>query len=113
LDFAKINVYDVGTNGVQEVTVMRYHNDSILKIGQEVFQPIDGFHVQVVGRLIEQENVWIAKQCLRQQNTNLAYIEPTTHEVVTLLSCWPPTGPRQYSQRIIVQAVPYVISTAY
>jgi LPXTG-site transpeptidase (sortase) family protein len=49
----------------------------------------------------------------RQQNTNLAYIEPTTHEVVTLLSCWPPTGPRQYSQRIIVQAVPYVISTAY
>ena len=49
----------------------------------------------------------------RQQNNNLSYIEPTTHEVVTLLSCWPPTGPRQYSQRIIVQAVPYVISTAY
>lgn len=40
------------------------------------------------------------------QAVNAALIAPTDHEVVTLVTCWPPSGPHKFSQRIIVRAVP-------
>jgi LPXTG-site transpeptidase (sortase) family protein len=41
------------------------------------------------------------------QAVNAALIAPTDHEVVTLVTCWPPSGPHKFSQRIIVRAVPF------
>jgi sortase A len=41
-----------------------------------------------------------------QQAENARYIAPTDSEVVTLVTCWPLTGPKKFSERIIVQAVP-------
>lgn len=32
-------------------------------------------------------------------------LSPTDHEVVTLITCWPPTGPNAFDQRLIVRAV--------
>jgi sortase (surface protein transpeptidase) len=46
-----------------------------------------------------------------QQAANARYIAPTNEEVVTLVTCWPPTGPEKFSQRIIVRAVPYRADT--
>ncbi len=41
-----------------------------------------------------------------QRRANATYIEPTASEQVTLVTCWPLTGPTKFSQRVIVQALP-------
>lgn len=42
-----------------------------------------------------------------QQAANARFIAPTDHEVVTLVTCWPPKGPDRFKQRIVVRAVPF------
>lgn len=42
-----------------------------------------------------------------QQAANALYIAPTEHEVVTLITCWPPRGPEKFMYRVIVRAAPY------
>jgi sortase A len=42
-----------------------------------------------------------------QQAANARYIAPTDHEVITLVTCWPPTGADKFTQRIVVRAVPF------
>ncbi len=42
-----------------------------------------------------------------QRLTNASYMNPTPTETITLITCWPPTGPNAFDQRIIVRAVPY------
>lgn len=41
-----------------------------------------------------------------EQIANLSYINPTGSEMVTLVTCWPPSGPDKFSQRLIVRAWP-------
>lgn len=41
-----------------------------------------------------------------EQIANLSYINPTGIEMVTLVTCWPPSGPDRFSQRLIVRAWP-------
>lgn len=41
-----------------------------------------------------------------EQIANLSYINPTGREMVTLVTCWPPSGPDRFSQRLIVRAWP-------
>lgn len=43
---------------------------------------------------------------LEQRIQNAIYIEPTSEEVVTLVTCWPLTGPEKFNQRIVIRAVP-------
>ncbi len=43
-----------------------------------------------------------------QRTANARYIQPTAEELVTLITCWPPSGPNQFAQRVIVRATPYV-----
>lgn len=42
-----------------------------------------------------------------QRAANARYIEPTDHEVVTLITCWPPKGQNKFTERVVVRAVPY------
>jgi sortase (surface protein transpeptidase) len=42
-----------------------------------------------------------------QQAANARYIEPTDSEMVTLVTCWPPSGAGRFHQRVVVRAVPY------
>ncbi|GAB4196708.1 MAG: sortase [Roseiflexaceae bacterium] len=42
-----------------------------------------------------------------QQAENAKLISPTDEELVTLITCWPASGPKRYSERIIVRAVPF------
>lgn len=42
-----------------------------------------------------------------QQAANALYIGPTNHEVVTLITCWPPRGPEKFMYRVIVRATPF------
>lgn len=41
-----------------------------------------------------------------EQIANLSYINSTGSEMVTLVTCWPPSGPDRFSQRLIVRAWP-------
>lgn len=42
-----------------------------------------------------------------QRIANARYIQPTGTEMLTLVTCWPLDGPAQFSQRVIVRALPY------
>ena len=52
LDFGIINISDMGTDFVQEITVMGDNDNGIVKVDQELFKPCDGIQIQVVGRLV-------------------------------------------------------------
>jgi sortase A len=45
-----------------------------------------------------------------QRAANAALIAPTDSEVVTMVTCWPPTGPDKFKQRVIIRAVPFAAS---
>ncbi len=45
-------------------------------------------------------------QPIEKRLENARYIEPTDEEVVTMVACWPLTGPNKFNQRIIIQAKP-------
>ncbi|MNZ69020.1 hypothetical protein D3C78_873040 [compost metagenome] len=57
LDFAEVNIRNVRTYGVQEMPVMADYDNSALIACKEIFQPTNGFYVQMVGRLIEQQDI--------------------------------------------------------
>ena len=71
LDAFEVNVRNVCTNGIEEVTVVAHDDHRISKVDQEVLQPRDGFQVQIIGRLIEDKDVGITKQGLREKYTYL------------------------------------------
>lgn len=50
---------------------MRYHNDGVLKIGQVIFEPGNRMHVEVVGRLVEQQNIGIPVKGLGKEHAYL------------------------------------------
>ena len=47
-----------------------------------------------------------------QHATNAELIAPTDHEMVTMVTCWPATGRDKFTQRVVVQAVPFAANTA-
>ncbi len=53
--------------------------------------------------LVDEEGVSV-----EQRAANARYIQSTAEELVTLITCWPPSGPNQFAQRVIVRAIPYV-----
>ncbi len=42
-----------------------------------------------------------------QHAENAKLIEQTDHEMVTLVTCWPGSGPDKFTKRVVVQAVPF------
>jgi sortase A len=47
-----------------------------------------------------------------QHAANAQLIAPTDHEVVTMVTCWPAQGRDKFTQRVVVQAVPFTGDTA-
>jgi sortase A len=66
------------------------------------------FLYTVVERLILDEEGVPAEQ----RAANAALIGPSDHEVVTMVTCWPPTGPEKFTQRVVLRAVPFEPSAA-
>ena len=61
LDFSIINVCGVGADFVQKIPVVGHDNYGVGKINQKLFQPFNGIQIQVVGGLIQKQNVRIAE----------------------------------------------------
>ena len=50
---------------------MRHDDQRAGEIEQEILQPVDRFDVEVVGGLVEQEDVRLAEERLREQDLDL------------------------------------------
>ena len=48
---------------------------------------------------------------VEQHAANAQLIAPTDHEVVTMVTCWPPNGPDKFTQRVVVRAVPFGVAS--
>jgi sortase A len=46
----------------------------------------------------------------QQRHANATLLEPTGFETLTLITCWPLTGPQRFTQRVIVHATPLTIT---
>ncbi len=57
---------DPGGNAVQERAVVRDRDHAAWKCQQQLFQPFDGIHIEVVGRLVEEQYVGPGHKRLRQ-----------------------------------------------
>ena len=60
----------------------------------------------------EQHLVDEVGQPVDQRLDNARFIAPTDDEVITLVACWPLTGPQKFTQRVIVRARPMVVPHA-
>ena len=60
-------VGDRGDHPVQEIAVVRDHDHGPVVAGQEVLQPGEGGEVQVVGRLVQQQQRWRQQEQPRQR----------------------------------------------
>jgi sortase A len=47
---------------------------------------------------------------LEQRIANAQMIAPSGSEMITMVTCWPATGPDKFIQRVIVRAVPFGVS---
>ena len=84
-DLAVVQVGHVRAHAVQKMTVMRDdHHGAVARV-ENVFQPADGVDVEVVGRLVQQQDVRVGEQCLRQQHAQLEAGRDCTHGPVVLL----------------------------
>ena len=68
---AQVNVGDARDDRIEEVAVVRDENDRV-GIGAEIFlEPVAGFEIEVIGRLVEQQQVRASEQELGQRDTHL------------------------------------------
>ena len=77
-----VDVHNVGTDHVQKVTVVTHDDDRVGEVGQEVGQPVHRRRVQVVRRLIQQQDVRITEQGLRQEDLHLFRSGKLLHKLV-------------------------------
>ena len=61
---------------------MADHDDGALEVQQKVLQPVDGVDVQVVGGLVQQQDIRIAEQRLGQQHLHLQPAVHVLHHVI-------------------------------
>ena len=79
LDLAVVDVDDVGTYVVEEVTVMRYNEDGALEVRKKILEPADRLNIQMVGRLVEQQDVRLAEQRAGEQDFDLLDVAEVLH----------------------------------
>ena len=58
---------------------MGYHDNCVLKVDQKLLQPRNGIQIQVVGRLIQKQDVWVAEQGLGQKYLYLLGAQKGAH----------------------------------
>ena len=67
---ARVQVDDVGAHGVEKVARVRHHDHRAVPLQQLVLQPQHGVQVQVVGGLVQQQNVRLHEQRTRQRHAH-------------------------------------------
>src|SRR5260370_34009765 len=57
---------------IEKLAVVRYQDERLARAPQEAVEPLQGGHVQVVGGLVEQEQLWVLQQERRQRRAHAA-----------------------------------------
>ena len=70
-DGVVVQIRHMGADFVQKVTVVRDDNHGGVVLVQHAFQPADGINVQVIGRFVQKQYIWLGEQGLRQQYAQL------------------------------------------
>ena len=65
-ELARLELDDLAADGADERAVVGHQHERAVVFGQERLQPLDRRQVQVVGRLVEQQQVRLLHQHLRQ-----------------------------------------------
>lgn len=63
---AGVYTYQIRTNTIQEVTVVRHHQDTDIGPAQIIFQPFGHLQIQMVRRLIQDNQFRVRDQDIRQ-----------------------------------------------
>jgi hypothetical protein len=61
----------VGADIVEKVTIVRDGDDRSAVTVEKVLEPVDGFEVKIVRRLVQQQRFRVPKESLRQQDPDL------------------------------------------
>ena len=72
----------MGAHGIKEVTVVADHQHRMFKVRKEVLKPFYSVEVEVVGRLVEQQVVGVAIECLSQHDTHLLLTCQFRHHLI-------------------------------
>ena len=56
-DLSEVHVADIGADLIEEVAVMRDDDDRVREVREEVLKPVDRGHIEVVRRLVEEQNI--------------------------------------------------------
>ena len=78
----------MGTYLVQEISVMRYNDNRVLKVDEEFLKPCDGIHIKVVCRLIQKKYIRIAKKGLGKKHLDLESTIQILHQAVVILCAY-------------------------
>ena len=68
---AVIQLHNALDNAIQKIAVMRYGEHGALVMVDIILQPFDGLHVQMVGRLVQQQDIGFAQDHHRQADAGL------------------------------------------
>jgi LPXTG-site transpeptidase (sortase) family protein len=99
-------------------TVLAGHVGGSAPVFQRLIEVVPGD--QVILTSAGQQFLYVVREVERVQEVgvsdeqrlaNAAYMDPTAAEMVTIITCWPPSGPNAFDQRIVVRAVPYANPT--
>ena len=80
-DLAVIDVRDVGADLVEEISVVGDDNDCVREVDQELLQPVDGVQIQMVGGLVEEQDVGISKESAGKKYFDLLCARDLAHEI--------------------------------
>ena len=70
------------TDRVEEVTVVADNQHGVFEVRQIVFKPHDGFKVEVVGRLVQQQVIRLSEEGACQQDTYFLLTAHVLHQRV-------------------------------
>ena len=60
-------------------------DDGIVEVDQELLKPADGVQIQMVGRLVQEQDVGVSEKCLCQKDFHLLAAVQIFHERVVEL----------------------------
>ena len=72
----------MGADLVEEVTVVGYNDNRVVKVDKEVFQPRDRLDIQTVGWLVQKQDIWFTKEGLGQEDLDLLTVGQFAHVLV-------------------------------
>ena len=76
-----------GSDVIHKFTVVADDDDSLTIIDEEIFQPLDTFNIEVIGRLIQQQHIWVLQQQLGKFDAHTPSTAEVTGLTVKVFAC--------------------------